>query len=90
MTAEQRLRIDPEKVEWREVEGEVVALDVGRSEYIAVNASGAILWSALVEGSTRDELVQALVAEFEVDEERAAADVDAFLESLSERGILAR
>lgn len=90
MTAEERLRIDPEAVEWREVEGEVVALDVARSEYIAVNASGVVLWRALEKGATRAELVGALAAEFDLDEDRAGADVDAFLESLSERGILAR
>ncbi len=75
-------------LEWREVEGEVVALDDRSSEYLAVNRTGAALWPALVEGATRDELVTRLVEAFDVDRESAAADLDRFLGSLESRALL--
>lgn len=85
---DEKIRIHPGAVEWREVEGEIVALDVARSEYITVNESGTILWRALKDGATRADLVHALVREFGLGEQQAAADVDAFVASLSERGML--
>ena len=59
----ERLRVRAEAVEWRTVEGEIVALDLRRSLYLAINPSGATLWPALVEGASRDELVERLCAE---------------------------
>lgn len=87
MTAELRLRDDA--LAWREVEGEVVALDLRTLNYLGVNQTGAVLWPALAEGTTRDELVQRLVAAFGIDEASAARDLDAFLASLAEHGFLA-
>jgi hypothetical protein len=82
------LRLDREASEWREMEGEVVALDVGCSEYIATNRAGAELWRLLDSGASRADLIGALVARFGIDEPTAAADVDRFLGSLRARNLL--
>ena len=82
------LRLDPEALDWREVDGEVVALDRRESTYIAVNRSGGALWGALAEGATRDALVARLVDRFDVDSEQANADVDAFVAALRQAGYL--
>ena len=82
------VRLRREQLEWREVEGEIVALDAGASEYLAVNATGATLWPLLAEGATREQLAARLVEAFGVDLERAAADVEVFLDSLETRGLL--
>ena len=34
-------------LDWREVEGELVALDLRESRYLAVNRTGQVLWAAL-------------------------------------------
>ena len=86
-TSEQ-LRLRPTALEWREIEGEVVAVDLQKSVYLAANRSGAALWPALAQGTTRDALVSRLVDEYRLDPERAAADVDAFLGALAEQGLL--
>jgi hypothetical protein len=83
-----QLRLNRDALEWREVEGEVVALDVQAAEYIAANRSGATIWRKLADGATRDELVAAIVARFEVDETTAARDVDRFVATLRERKLL--
>lgn len=81
-----RLKRDP--LEWREVDGEVVALDVEAAEYLAANPPGALLWRLLAEGASREELVEALVSRFDVDEATAARDADSFVATLRERDLI--
>ena len=83
------LRLRPD-VDWRDVQGDVVALDVRRSVYVATNVAGAVLWSRLSVGATKAELVAALVDEFEVVHDIADADVDVFLRRLEELDLLQR
>ena len=82
------LRLADAKLDWRAVEGEILALDTASAEYLSVNRTGALLWQELATGSSRDELVNRLVAETGIDAERAAHDVDAFLEQLDAQGLL--
>jgi hypothetical protein len=73
---------------WRAMDDEVVVLDTSRSEYLAVNKTGAALWPLLVAGATRNELANVLVSTFGVSESRATSDVAAFVAGLAERGML--
>ena len=82
------IRIPPGVVEWREVEGEIVALDLRTKTYLAVNRTGAVLWPALVAGGSRAELLAQLVASFGVPPEAAAGDLDGFLAELTEQNLL--
>jgi hypothetical protein len=82
------LRLNEDAVEWREIDGEIVALDRERSEYLAVNRTGAAVWSLLVEGATRDDLVQRLTERFDVEAEVAARDVQAFVDELRSKKLL--
>ena len=82
------LRLNPEAVSWREVDGEVIALGHESSSYLATNGSGARLWKSLAEGTSREALVALLVADYDVAEGHARADVDAFLGSLAAQGLL--
>lgn len=84
-----RIRLRTDDVEWREADGEVVVLDMRDSTYFAVNRTGAAVWPELVEGATREDLVQRLVDRFDVDEGTAAEDLDRFLGEVRERGLLA-
>jgi hypothetical protein len=85
-----RLQLRSEGLEWREIEGEIVALDRRSSRYLAVNRTGTALWPALREGATREELIGRLVSAYDVDEETAGRDLDAFLAALRERDLLAQ
>ncbi len=85
-----RLQLRDADLDWREVEGELVALDLRTSRYLAVNRTGRVIWSALAEGATRDELIAGLVEAFEIDRSRAATDVDAFTSELEARGLILR
>ena len=87
MTATLRLRQDA--VEWRRLEGEIVALDLRRALYLSVNRTGVALWEALAQGATSRRLEEILVAEHGVDAQTASRDVAAFLADLHEHGLLA-
>jgi Coenzyme PQQ synthesis protein D (PqqD) len=82
------LRLRHEGVAWKEVDGEIVALDETAAVYLAANPAGALLWRMLATGSTRDALVAELMREYEIDRDTASADTDAFLHDLRERGLL--
>jgi coenzyme PQQ synthesis protein D (PqqD) len=76
-------------VMWREVDGEIVVLDKRTWQYIGINQTGATLWTTVVGGASRDQLVDRLLDEFEVDRETAEQDVASFLETLRELQLLA-
>jgi hypothetical protein len=83
------LQLRSEGVSWTEVDGEVVALDVSAAVYIAANETGGMLWRALAAGSSREALAQLVIDAYDVPAEQAAADIDAFLADLRDRGLLA-
>ena len=83
------LRLRTDGLSWRELDGEIVALDGDKSIYVATNRTGTLVWQKLAEGATRDQLVESLVAAFGVSAETAAADVDRFVADLRANGLLA-
>jgi hypothetical protein len=76
-------------VEWRHVEEQILALDPASSTFFNTNRAGALLWSALSQGRTRDELGAQLVASYKIDSQIARRDVDAYLDVLGRHGLLA-
>jgi Coenzyme PQQ synthesis protein D (PqqD) len=84
------LRLRERDLHWREVDGEIIALESRGSSYIAANGSGTLLWHELVSGATHDALVDTLVATYGIDRERAAADADLFVGQLDAQGLLDR
>lgn len=82
------LKLRDDRVRWREIDNDVVAVDIDRSAYLSTNGSGALLWLELAEGTTRDALVERLAQAYLIDTERAAADVDSFLSDLNGQGLL--
>lgn len=82
------LRLRRQRLEWRRVDDEVIAVDLERSTYLSANESGSVLWEALAEGTTREELIEQLATALEVDHGSAELDVDAFLQELTDRDLL--
>jgi hypothetical protein len=84
----QPIQIRPGVLEWRQVEGEIVALDLRTKTYLAVNRTGAALWPALVSGADREELLTRLEKGFSLSRDQASADLDAFLADLAGQDLL--
>lgn len=75
----------------REVGGESVVVPVGELSksfhgMINLNVTGAFLWRFFSEEHSIDEGVDALCEEFEVERERAQADVERFADVLVRNG----
>lgn len=54
-------------------------LDLGESVYLGVNDTGAMLWPMVAAGTSEDRLVDELMSRFGIDDDRARADVAAFV-----------
>lgn len=77
----------------KELGGQYVAVATGEASRIfqgvvKLNGTGAFLWGLLEKGATRDELVNGLLAEYDVERDRAESSVSAFLEKLKTEKML--
>ncbi len=55
---------------------------------ITLNDSGAFLWQQLSEDKTEEELVMAMLSEYDVDRQTAETDVAEFIENLTKAGLI--
>jgi hypothetical protein len=85
---ERVLKLREGEIATRTFDDEAIVLDLRLSTYLSTNPAGTVLWRELERGATRARLIQALLEEFEVSAERAAADVDAFVNDCSQRNLL--
>ena len=83
-----RHRLDTARCEIREIDGELVILDLESQRYMGTNRTATQLWPLLERGASVDELAEALQAAFGIDAERAAVDAAAFVEGLEQFGLL--
>ena len=73
----------------REVAGSFIVVAVGEAVknfngIINLNETGAFLWKILEKGATKEQLIAKLLEEYDVDEKTATADVETFINKLSE------
>lgn len=73
----------------RKVAENYVVVPVGKEALdfngmVTMNETGAFLWKQMEEDRTKEELLKALMEEYEVTEERASAGVEKFLELVEE------
>ena len=79
--------------EIKEIAGSFVVFSVGEAAIdfngmITLNETGAFLWNILKESTDRQKLIEAVCTEYEIDEQTAASDIDAFLQKLDSIGCL--
>lgn len=55
---------------------------------LSLNETGAFLWSVLVKGATEEELLQAMLNEYDVEPAVASADIREFLDHIRSIGAL--
>lgn len=77
----------------RKVADSYVVVPVGKmtldfNGIINLNETGAFLFGILQQGAQRDELISKMLEEYDVSPERAAADIDTFLEKVKEADVL--
>lgn len=73
--------------------GDTILVPVGKTVYdsnglFILNELGSFLWDRLEQAETAADLVQEVLAEYEVSEEEARSDIMEFLNNLKMLGIL--
>lgn len=77
----------------REIAGDIILVPTGETALrfngmITLTESASVIWDALEKGSTRKEIIDRLMNEFEIDEETVNRDVDEFLTALNQNNFL--
>jgi hypothetical protein len=70
------------------LEGEAVLLHMESKDYFRLNDTAAWIWKGLERGLDHDALVASLLERYEVTPDDAAAELDALLADLSQRGLI--
>lgn len=79
----------------REVAGNYVVVPVGKASekfkgVINLNEVGAFLWKKVEQGLSEEEIVEALLSEYDVEKEQAKKDVENFINKLVEAKFASR
>ena len=77
----------------REIAGETVVVALGKASkifngLIRLNGTAKIIWQKLASGCEREEIIEAILEEYEIDRETVEKDVDGFIEKLKGAKIL--
>lgn len=77
----------------RQIAGETILIPVGKTVYdsnglFALNELGSFLWDRLPSVRDEEELLSAVLEEYEVNEETARQDLQEFLDKLRMMGII--
>lgn len=77
----------------REVAGSKIVVPVGErtvnfNGIITLNETAGFLWDRLATGAEKAELLTALLAEYDIDEATATADIETFIAKLKDADLL--
>lgn len=86
------MKIDKQYI-LRQIAGDYVIVPAGRTTLdfnglITVNEQGAFLWQQLAQERSEDQLVDAMLEEYEIDRATVQKDVAEFIGILRQRGML--
>ena len=77
----------------REIAGDTILVPVGKTIYdsnglFVMNELGSFIWDLLPNVETEEEILQAVLAEYEVSQEEAAKDIAEFMDKLKQLDII--
>ncbi len=77
----------------RRVMDDVILVPVGSSDskfngLITTNELGAFIWKRITKGYDTDEIVKAILNEYDTNEQQARSDVEEFVATLRKNGII--
>lgn len=82
-----RYRRNPDLIA-ADMDGETVMMSIERGDYYGIGGVGSRVWELLETPRTMADIVQAICAEFDVDEASCRADMEHFLGELHSHGIV--
>lgn len=78
----------PDGVLARQLDDEIVILDLESESYYGLDDVGATMWNHLIEADSIETAYQALLQQYEVEPEQLRADLEALLGQLVDRRLL--
>lgn len=77
----------------RDIAGSTIVVPVGSTAkefngMITLNESGSFIWDCFLKDISIDEAVEAVLAEYDVEREKAQADVERFVNMLKDNNII--
>ena len=77
----------------REIAGDTILVPVGKTVYdsnglFVLNELAAFIWDLLPNVETEEEILKAVLAEYEVSQEEAAKDIAEFMDKLKQLDII--
>lgn len=77
----------------KEIAGIWVVVPVGAkvTEFMGIASlteTGALIWNMIEKGATKEQIIQAILSEYNIDEDTAKADFDAFIVKAVKQGFL--
>lgn len=77
----------------RQVAGNSIVIAVGDEALnfngiITINGAGTFLWKKLSDGATKEELLSAMLSEYDIDSDTASKDIDEFIDKLKNADLL--
>lgn len=81
------LQRDPEQ-KFNYIDGEVIMLNLQSGEYINFNPVGTRIWELLENPLSFKDLIDALLKEYDIDQDSCFAATKEFIHRMSEKGLL--
>lgn len=77
-----------ENIPWQKFDDQVLVLD-GVSAYAhELNETAGFIWDLLAKAMTKEQIIEEMASTFDVTTQEASKDVDDFLQSLCEKGLI--
>lgn len=77
----------------REIAGQSVVVALGEASkvfngIIKLNETGRVMWDILSQGAQKEDVINKILSEYDIDRETVEKDVDSFVTTLKENNIL--
>lgn len=77
-----------EQVNWRDIKGETVVLNIESGVFYTLNEVGRFIWELIAEGHNFELITKQITERFEVSPEQSREDAEKFITRLVEESVL--
>ena len=77
-----------ENIAWRNVNDEIVILDLKSGEYFTLNDVAQCIWKSITDEKSVEEIKVKIIDEYDVSHEKADRDFEVFITGMIEQGLL--
>lgn len=79
----------PENISWKQLADKVIAVNTSTGEYYTLNGTASLMWLAVDEKKSRDEIVEQIMANYDIsDRDAVCQDVDEQLNMWKEEKLI--